>query len=85
MQFVRDGRESSPLSSCKNSENSLKSFFVKVWKSDRAIWLADSFLGHNLRTRIFLDMWFAYNDRESSLLTSRQKSEKSLELFFVKV
>ena len=30
MQSVRDGRESSPLSSCKNSENSLKSFFVKV-------------------------------------------------------
>ena len=85
MQFVHDGRESSPLSSCKNSENSVKSFFVKVWKSNWAIWLADSFLGHNLRTKIFLDMWFAQNDTESSLITSRQKSEKSFKLFFAKV
>ena len=85
MQFVHNGRESSPLSSCKNSENSLKSFFVKVWKSNWAIWLAESFLGHNLRTRIFLDMWFAQNDTESSLLTSRHKSEKSFKLFFAKV
>ena len=82
MQFVRDGRESSPLSSCKNSENSLKSFLkfliVKVWKSNRVIWLAKRFLGHNLKNRIFQDMWFAYNDRESSLLTSHHaKNQES--------
>ena len=59
MQFVRDGRESSSLSSCKNSENSLRPFFVKVWKSNCAIWLVERFLGHNLKTRLFLDMWFA--------------------------
>ena len=32
MQFVLDGRESSPLSSCKNLENSLELFFVKSLK-----------------------------------------------------
>ena len=36
-----------------------KVVICKVWKSNWAIWLAKSFLGHNLRTRIFLDMWFA--------------------------
>ena len=29
--------------------------------------MAKSFLGHNLRTRIFWVMWFAWNDRESDL------------------
>ena len=85
MQFVCDGKESSPLSSCKNSENSLQLFFVKVWKSNQAIWLVESFLGHNSRTRIFLDKQFVCGGRESSPLSSCKNSENSLKLFFVKV
>ena len=85
MQFVHNGRESSPLSSCKNSENSLKSFSVKVWKSNQAIWLAKSFLGHNSRTRIFLDMQLVHDGRESSPLSSCKNSENSLQSLFVKV
>ena len=85
MQFVHDGRESSPLSSCKNSENSLLLFSVKVWKSNQAVWLAESFLGHNLRTRLFLDMQFLRDGRESSSLSSCKNSENSLRPFFVKV
>ena len=85
MQFVSDGRESPPLSSCKNRENSLRSFFVKVGKSNRAIWLTESFLGHNSRTRIFLDIQFVRDGRESSPLSSCKNSENSLNSFFDKV
>ena len=41
--------------------------------------------GHNSRTRIFFDMRFSQDVRQSPPLTPYKKSEKSFEPFFVKV
>ena len=52
------------LPSCKKLQKTVKRFRRYSSLKNRVIWLAESFLGYNSRTRVFPDMRFSQNDRE---------------------
>ena len=66
------------LSLSKKSKRLLDSVQRNWWLKNTAILLAESILGHNWRTRFFLDMGFLQNHQESCYATFLGKKDIGL-------